>query len=177
MDTVVFPPPGEYPTGPVVYLIHFDRPLKHAKHYIGSTQNMPERMRCHEAGNADSAALLRALKKEGIGWRVVGVGGFDTIEEAREWEYSFKKNGRGSHSRKASRDCPVCRLEAMKRNAECVRRCRARKKAATLPKIPTCADCGVEMPERHPATKLCFDCSEERQRNRVRDRKKKQTGI
>ena len=34
----------------IVYLLHFDRSYRHARHYIGFTQNLEQRLEAHRAG-------------------------------------------------------------------------------------------------------------------------------
>lgn len=127
-DPLLWPCPSAYPAGPVVYLIHLERPFKHARHYVGSTQNLLERIRCYRAANADACAFMRAVHRAAIDWDVAAVWSFETIEEALTWEYSFKKSGRGKHSRTAARSCPACRESALKLNRERMRRLRARRR-------------------------------------------------
>ena len=78
-----------------VYLIHFDRPYKHALHYLGWAKNLDSRMEHHRRGNG--ARLLAVIQNAGIGWRVVR-----TWPGGRDVEARKKKQGsRGRH-------CPVC---------------------------------------------------------------------
>src|ERR1022692_3195850 len=53
-------------TGGTVYLIHFDRPYKHARHYIGWALDVRRRLTEHAAGRG--AHLLAVVKAAGIGW-------------------------------------------------------------------------------------------------------------
>lgn len=82
----------------MVYLIHFDRPLHHAKHYLGycADGTLEVRLIRHRAGRG--ARLLAVLREFNIGWRVVRV-----FEGDRKFERRLK--GRG-----ASRLCPLCRV-------------------------------------------------------------------
>jgi len=50
----------------LVYLIHFDRPYKHAQHYIGYCEegNLEERFDRHKHGTG--ARLLQVVVQEGI---------------------------------------------------------------------------------------------------------------
>ena len=67
-----------------VYLLHFDQPYKHARHYVGWTaRNVKRRLAEHEAGRG--ARLLAVVREAGIGWQL-----------ARLWP--------GGHARK----CPLC---------------------------------------------------------------------
>lgn len=80
----------------IVYLIHFAKPLGHARHYIGTTRVYQSRMRAHRAGRG--AAILRACMVQGINWRVV-----------RKW-YGSRKLERQLKARKDSAAlCPVCK--------------------------------------------------------------------
>lgn len=87
----------------MVYLIHFDKPFKHAQHYIGYTEHFEERMDCHKHGTG--SRLLRAVNKAGIGWKVV-----------RTWEGDGNLERRLKNWKKASQLCPVCKVEE---NAGC----------------------------------------------------------
>ena len=78
----------------VVYLLHFDRPYQHAKHYLGSCQDLERRLTQH--GKGRGARLLEVVQAVGIGWQL-----------ARTWcggkhrERQLKKQGG------ASRLCPT----------------------------------------------------------------------
>lgn len=80
----------------VVYLLHFDRPYQHAKHYLGSCQDLERRLIQH--GKGRGARLLEVVSQAGIGWQL-----------ARTWcggkqrERQLKKQGG------ASRSCPICK--------------------------------------------------------------------
>lgn len=88
-----------------VYLIHFDKPLSHARHYLGSTTNMEARMRAHESG--EGARLLAVLNEKGIGWEVV-----------RTWVGVPRGFERLLKNRKESRKlCPVCNKKGWRRVA------------------------------------------------------------
>jgi predicted GIY-YIG superfamily endonuclease len=80
-----------------VYLIHFDRPYHHARHYIGYTDDMDARLARHHAGNGSK--LLAAVRKAGIEYEMVrtweGVG--------RDFERELK------NQKNAPRLCPVCK--------------------------------------------------------------------
>lgn len=81
----------------MVYLIHFDKPLKHASHYVGFVKrDLKKRVEKHQ--NGSGAKILRALMLEGIGWKVVR-----TWKDAdRNFERSLKKTN-------STKDyCPIC---------------------------------------------------------------------
>lgn len=53
--------------GPTVYLIHFDRPYRHAHHYTGWTAGaLDARLKQHEHGAG--ARLMAVIAEAGIGW-------------------------------------------------------------------------------------------------------------
>lgn len=78
----------------VVYLIHFDRPYKHARHYLGWAKSLSLRLQHHE--NGTGARLLQVVKAEGIGWKL-----------ARVWvgNRALEKRLKGHGS---PRYCPIC---------------------------------------------------------------------
>lgn len=86
-----------FPCPEGVYLLHFERPYKHAKHYIGWSPNVEERIQKHKEGKG--AGLTRALKEAGIGFIVAWV-----------WWGEGHSFERDLHDRKNSkRFCPTCR--------------------------------------------------------------------
>ena len=78
-----------------VYLLHFDQPYKHAQHYIGWTNNLPNRVKDHTTGNGSK--LLRACKLAGIAFIV-----------ARVWKADRYFERRLKKQRHAGRMCPTC---------------------------------------------------------------------
>jgi len=84
-----------------VYLIHFDKPYHHARHYIGCTRlTVAERMRRHDTDRG--AKLLRAVRAAGIGYRVV------RTWEGGDWDLE-KQLKRGKSTGRLY--CPICRKE------------------------------------------------------------------
>lgn len=84
-----------------VYLIHFRESFKHARHYIGWTddETPTARLERHRTGNG--ARLLAVVAKAGIGYELV-----------RTWENADRTFERKLKSRGgAARICPVCRGE------------------------------------------------------------------
>ncbi len=53
----------------VVYLIHFDRPYQHARHYLGTTNDLPHRLRQHASGCKYGGARLMEVIVQ-AGWFV-----------------------------------------------------------------------------------------------------------
>jgi predicted GIY-YIG superfamily endonuclease len=80
----------------VCYLIHFSRRLKHAAHYLGWTEDLPERLRRHRAG--DGARLLQVIQQAGISWTLVRL----WRDVDRQFERRLKRRGG------RSRLCPIC---------------------------------------------------------------------
>lgn len=74
-----------------VYLIHFDRPYKHAKHYVGWAKSLEARIAHHR--NGTGARLLQVLNEAGIGWEVVRTWPNTT----REFERHLKDTRHVSH--------------------------------------------------------------------------------
>lgn len=85
----------------MVYLIHFDRPYVHARHYLGFVDGgeaeLARRLDRHRAGQG--ARLLQVVGEAGIGWRVV-----------RTWPDGDRDFERALKNRRCTpRLCPVCR--------------------------------------------------------------------
>lgn len=82
----------------MVYLIHFDKPYKHAKHYLGFCEagGLEARLKRHRSG--DGSKLLSVIQKAGITWKVV-----------RVWEDGDKALERRLKNNPGTRYCPICR--------------------------------------------------------------------
>jgi len=78
------------------YLIHFDRPYRHARRYTGSTVDLEARLELHRAGGG--ARRLQVLARTGIGWTL-----------ARTWQGSRARQLKRQGG--ACRRCPICRAE------------------------------------------------------------------
>ena len=83
----------------MVYLLHFERPFGHARHYLGWAPDRHVRARLHEHETGRGANLLRHVRAAGIAWEVVR----RWPGASRQEERRLKKQGG------ASRHCPVCR--------------------------------------------------------------------
>lgn len=82
----------------MIYLIHFDKPLAHARHYIGmvaSHEHLERRMHQHRTGRG--AKLLDACNRAGIPYRVVRTMNGGRLRERR---LKNRKNG--------PKLCPIC---------------------------------------------------------------------
>jgi predicted GIY-YIG superfamily endonuclease len=82
----------------VIYLLHFSRPYKHARHYTGWTDALDARLARHAQG--DGARLLAVVHAAGITWQVAR-----TWTGPRSRERQLKRQGG------AARRCPLCRTE------------------------------------------------------------------
>lgn len=80
--------------GGVIYLLHFDKPFGHARHYMGWSQDLWVRLICHKMGRG--ANLLRHVAMAGIEWKLVALYYGD-----RNREREMKNHG---HARR----CPEC---------------------------------------------------------------------
>ncbi len=79
-----------------MYLLHFDKPYHHAKHYLGIAKNgIERRVAEHLAGQG--ANLTRILKLNGIGFVV-----------AKTWLDVPKKSEMKLKGRGLSEYCPIC---------------------------------------------------------------------
>ena len=85
-----------------VYVIHFNKPYKHAKHYTGIAKNVPKRMKEHKGGYG--ARLLRVLKDNNIGFRWNIIVEYPTFSEAKQHEKKLK-----TKIKKPQRYCPICK--------------------------------------------------------------------
>lgn len=54
-----------------LYILHFDEPLHHAKHYSGSTKNLRQRLVAHASGAGSK--LTKWLADHGLNWRLGAV--------------------------------------------------------------------------------------------------------
>lgn len=79
-----------------VYLLHFDTPFGHARHYTGWAHDLPRRLAQHAGGRG--ARLTEVVQAAGIGWTLAR-----TWPDAdRGFERRLKNQGG------ASRRCPAC---------------------------------------------------------------------
>lgn len=85
----------------IVYLVHFQKPYRHARHYLGFTDvGLTERFKRHTANSVTrrGSALMRAVMVNNIPFKVVRI----WQRGDRTLEKQLKGNG---HSRR----CPVCK--------------------------------------------------------------------
>lgn len=79
-----------------VYLIHFDRKLHHAAHYVGYADDVAARWQQHLKGTG--ARLTQVLNQLGIGYKIVRV----FYGESRKFERKLKNTNHTKHY------CPIC---------------------------------------------------------------------
>lgn len=71
------------------YLLHFDTPLAHARHYLGYARDIDARIAAHTAGQG--ARLMAVCKERGIGFQLVRVWpGANRLDERK---LKNRKNG------------------------------------------------------------------------------------
>ena len=78
-----------------VYLLHFDTPYKHAKHYLGWTRDLNSRLVAHASGQG--ANLMRVVVEAGISWQL-----------ARTWSGTRNRERQLKLQGGSSRKCPLC---------------------------------------------------------------------
>jgi predicted GIY-YIG superfamily endonuclease len=83
----------------VVYVVHFARPLAHARHYTGWTTNLQQRMSQHRAGFG--GRLMATVQAAGIPWFITHT---EVGDRNRERQIKNRSNG-------ARRLCWACRVE------------------------------------------------------------------
>lgn len=93
----------------VVYLLHFDTPYKHAKHYLGfveTGEGLQARLTRHAKGQG--ARLMEIVSGAGIGFKL-----------ARSWQNATRDFERKLKNRKETPQlCPICNPDAMQRAKE-----------------------------------------------------------
>lgn len=86
-----------------VYLLHFDRPYHHAKHYMGFAKDsrMHERIDAHynaSPGDTHHHRLMQVIKQAGISFTL-----------ARVWPHATRHDERRMKQSGHSRRCPICK--------------------------------------------------------------------
>ena len=86
----------------MLYLIHFDTPYKHARHYLGFVRRVADLdARIERHRNGTGARLMEVIKSAGISWQVV-----------RTWPEGDRTKERQMKNRGHLPDyCPVCRAQ------------------------------------------------------------------
>ena len=86
-----------------VYLIHFNRPIGdldnprgQARHYLGFTHDLAQRLDAHRNGNG--SAIMAAVASKGVGW-----------ELARTWDGNRGLERKLKRQHNGPRLCPICK--------------------------------------------------------------------
>ena len=80
----------------MIYLIHFDQPYRHARHYLGFVESdLEARLERHASGQG--ARLMAVINAAGITWRCV-----------RTWQGDRKLERKLKRRKEAPQLCPVC---------------------------------------------------------------------
>lgn len=81
----------------LVYLIHFEKKISHAQHYVGATYNLRKRLQQHARG--EGAKILRAAREKKIKWRV-----------ARVWTAGYDVESKLKKIKNTPKYCPICNV-------------------------------------------------------------------
>jgi len=89
------------------YILHFDRPFHHAKHYVGSADNVTERVAKHQSDQCDVKILI-AAKAQGIGFTLA-----KTMRNSRKGRANKTKEYRIKASGGVGKQglCPICKRQ------------------------------------------------------------------
>jgi predicted GIY-YIG superfamily endonuclease len=90
--------------GATAYLIHFDEPYHHARHYLGATYDLASRIEQHR--NGIGSPLIRAVNEAGISWGVV-----------RTWRDGFNAEKIAKSIQNNCFLCPICNPQTLNRTA------------------------------------------------------------
>ena len=82
----------------VTYLLHFSEPLGRSQHYMGWTNNLPERLRSHlETGTRERCVLTWEVRQRGI-----------VMEVVRVWPGTIQLERALKRRKNHPKLCPVC---------------------------------------------------------------------
>ena len=85
----------------VTYLLHFEQPIGHSRHYLGWTNNLGKRLSSHLDGKRERCVLTHEARLRGIGFQLARVWEDVTIEHEKRLK-SWKNN---------PKLCPICQRE------------------------------------------------------------------
>lgn len=86
-----------------IYLLHFDVPHHHARHYMGATFDLEARLTAHRQGRG--SRLTRALCKGNATWKLGGLWEWtESIDQISLWR--LEKNFKSRHQGPAF--CSIC---------------------------------------------------------------------
>jgi predicted GIY-YIG superfamily endonuclease len=84
----------------LIYLLHFNTPIHHAGHYLGSTNNIQQRLADHATGNA--ARITEVAAQRDLDWQLAKVWQPTPRLTLRSTERLIKQRHNGSVF------CPLC---------------------------------------------------------------------
>jgi predicted GIY-YIG superfamily endonuclease len=84
-----------------VYLLHFSENYKHARHYLGCTDDLEERLTRHRQGRG--ARLVEVITEAGLEFQL-----------ARTWHGGFELERQLKRQKNSPRLCPICQSFAGK---------------------------------------------------------------
>jgi predicted GIY-YIG superfamily endonuclease len=84
-----------------VYILHFDRPLAHAQHYTGATDDLEGRIKAHRSGS-NGGRLPQVFRELGVSF-VVG-----RVEEYDDHDVAFRRERQIKRVAHGPRYCQVC---------------------------------------------------------------------
>jgi predicted GIY-YIG superfamily endonuclease len=86
-----------------VYLLHFNEPYHHARHYLGSANDLNERIRQHEAGTG--ARLTQVIREHEIGFTLAR-----TLRQAQGklWDGGRNEERKLKRRHNSPKLCPIC---------------------------------------------------------------------
>jgi len=88
----------------MIYLLHFSQAFKHARHYLGSADDVAERLEQHRRGAG--ARLPQVVATAGIEMMLT-----------RTWEGGKKEERKLKNQKNSPRFCPICKAEKSLRRA------------------------------------------------------------
>ena len=84
-----------------LYVIHFDKPYKHAKHYTGIAIDVDKRIKEHKGGYGSK--LMAVITKNNIGFKCNIIGEYPTYSIAKAEEKRLK-----TKVKQPKKYCPIC---------------------------------------------------------------------
>lgn len=92
----------------MVYILHLDTPLKHARHYVGfstSSRTLEERLEHHRNGTA-GCRFTEVLRELGITFTLA------YVYQGKKYDRTFER--RLKNTKHIPRYCPICNPNAIK---------------------------------------------------------------
>jgi hypothetical protein len=82
------------------YLLHFSAPVSHARHYLGTTNDLRQRLQLHRSGRS-RAKLIDTAVSQGI-----------TLQLVRVWPGDWGMERRLKNRKEGPTLCPICNPRA-----------------------------------------------------------------